>query len=419
MNYKESMEYLKRSRRLGSRPGLERISELCERLGNPQNGMKYIHVTGTNGKGSVCAMIYSTLCFTGMKTGLFTSPYMLDFSERFVCSGTNITRDEIASVLSDIAPHADAMEDPPTEFELLTAMSFLFFRRRGCDMIVYEAGMGGRLDCTNVIPPPIAAVITGIALDHTEVLGKTVADIAFEKAGIIKSGCPVICGNMPTDAAEVIQKKANEENSPVIFTGKGTPYEVTKCVFDENGAIFSVGNRKDLKLPLAGTYQPDNAAVAVAVLDSIEICGRHIPDMVIRKGLERTKWRGRFELIRPVPLLIFDGCHNPQGVRAVADSLQACYPEKKFTVITGVMGDKDHLEMCRIMAEFAEKAYTVKPDNPRAMEAAKYADELRLCGIDATPCDSMEEALAQVTDKDTVVLGSLYMYKQFIEALGE
>ncbi len=419
MNYKESMEYLKKSRRFGSRPGLERIGELCRRLGDPQMGLNFIHVTGTNGKGSVCSMLYSTLCFAGMKVGLFTSPYMLDFSERFICNGANITRDEIASIVTEVAAHADEMEDSPTEFELLTAMSFLFFRRRKCDIIVYEAGMGGRLDSTNIIPPPVAAVITGIALDHTEVLGSGIADIAFEKAGIIKSGCPVICGEMPKEAEDVIRRKADEEGSPVIFAGKGTPYEVTGCLFDEGGASFSMGERKDFRLPLAGTYQPLNAAVAIAVLDNIKICQRHIPEVVIRKGLERARWRGRFELIRPVPLLIFDGGHNPQGVRAVADSLAAYYPERKFTVITGVMGDKDHREMGETMAEFADRAYTVMPDNPRAMDAAAYADELRECGIDATPCDSMEEALALVTDKDTVVLGSLYMYKQFIEALGE
>ncbi len=419
MNYRESMEYLKRSRRFGSRPGLERIRELCQRLGNPQDGLNFIHITGTNGKGSVCAMLYSTLCYAGMKVGLFTSPYMLDFSERFIASGVNITRDEIAAIVSEVAPHADAMEDTPTEFELLTAMSFLFFRRRKCDIIVYEAGMGGRLDSTNIIPAPVCAVITGIALDHTEILGDTVQAIAFEKAGIIKSGCPVVCGEMPEEAADVIRKKAEEEGSSIVFAGKNSPYRVTSCMFDETSISFSMGERKNFKLPMAGIYQPYNAAVAIAVLDSIRICGRPVPELVIRKGLERARWRGRFEVIRPMPLLIFDGGHNPQGVRAVADSLAAYFPERKFTVITGVMGDKDHREMCKIMTEFAKKAYTVTPDNPRAMNAEDYAAELRECGINAEACESMEDALALVRDKDTVVLGSLYMYKQFIEALGE
>lgn len=413
------MGYLKSARRFGSRPGLERIGELCRRLGDPQKGLRYIHVTGTNGKGSVCAMLYSTLCFTGMRVGLFTSPYMLDFSERFVCSGVNITHEEIAAIVSEIAPHADAMEDRPTEFELLTAMSFLFFRRRRCDMIVYEVGMGGRLDSTNIIPPPEAAVITGIAPDHTEVLGDSVAKIAYEKAGIIKAGCPVICGEVPRDAAEVILKRAEEEGSEVTFTGKGTPYEITERSFTQDGAVFSLGERRDLALPLAGLYQLSNAAVAIAALDRIKLCGRNIPEPVIRKGLVGARWRGRFELIRPEPLLIFDGGHNPQGVTAVADSLEAYYPDKRFTIITGVMADKSHREMGEIMARFADRAYTVTPDNPRALDAAAYAEELRLCGIDAEPCDSMETALGLCMSCDTVVLGSLYMYRQFIEALGE
>lgn len=413
------MEYLKKSRRFGSRPGLERIAELCERLGNPQNGLRYIHVTGTNGKGSVCSMLYSTLCFAGMKVGLFTSPYMLDFSERFISSGVNITRDEIAAIVTEVAAAADLMEDSPTEFELLTAMSFLFFRRRECDIIVYEAGMGGRLDSTNIIPTPAAAVITGVALDHTEVLGGSVAEIAFEKAGIIKDGCPVICGEMPKEAAAVIRKKAAEVGSEVIFTGKGTSYEVTESSFSEEGAVFAMGERRDFSLPLAGLYQLSNAATAIAVLDHIDICGRPIPELIIRKGLAGARWRGRFELFRPDPVLIYDGGHNPQGVTAVRDSLAAYYPGRRFTVISGVMGDKDHGEMCRIMADFADRVYTVTVDNPRAMAAEDYAAELREHGIDAVACDSMEDALALVVDCDTIVLGSLYMYKQFIEALGD
>lgn len=419
MNYKESMEYLKRSRRFGSRPGLERITELCQRLGDPQKGLSFIHVTGTNGKGSVCAMLYSTLCFTGMKVGLFTSPYMLDFSERFICSGRNITREEIASIVTEVAVHADCMEDAPTEFELLTAMSFLFFRKRECDIIIYEAGMGGRLDSTNIIPPPQLAVITGIALDHTEVLGGTVADIAYEKAGIIKRGCTVICGEMPDEAAEVIRRKAAEVDAPVVFAGRGTPFEVTEKTFTENGASFSLGERGGFELPLAGLYQFANASVAIAALDNLRICNKSLPDIIIKKGLSKAKWRGRFELFRPDPVMIFDGGHNPQGVMAVAKSLGVYYPDRQFTVISGVMGDKDHREMGQIMATFAKRAYTVTPDNPRAMAAADYAAELRECGIDATPCDSMEDALALCADKDTVVLGSLYMYKQFIESLGD
>lgn len=419
MNYKEAMAYLKSARRFGSRPGLERISELCERLGNPQNGLSYIHVTGTNGKGSVCSMLYSVLCFAGMKAGLFTSPYMLDFSERFAADGSYITREEIASIVTEIAPHADKMEDCPTEFELLTAMSFLFFRKRGCKIIVYEAGMGGRLDSTNIIPAPAAAVITGVALDHTEVLGDSIEKIAYEKAGIIKSGCPVICGDMPDEAAKVILSRAAEEKSVVIRTGRGTPYEVTKRTFSKEGAMFSLGDRKDFKLPLTGIYQFANAAVAIAVLDNLSICGRDIPDIVIKRGLAKAKWRGRFELFCPDPLLIFDGGHNPQGVMAAAQSLAAYYPDRKFTVITGVMGDKDHREMGQIMSSFADKAYTVCPDNPRAMDAEKYASELREVGIDAVPCANMRDALDLAAGTDTIVLGSLYMYKQFVEALTE
>jgi len=417
MTYKESMNYLKASRRFGSRPGLERISELCRGLGDPQKGLRYIHVTGTNGKGSVCAMVSSVLKFAGMKVGLFTSPYMLDFSERFVADGRRITRDEISSIVTEVAAVADTMEDTPTEFELLTAMSFLFFRRRGCNIIVYEAGMGGRLDSTNVIPAPEVAVITGVALDHTEVLGKTITDIAAEKAGIIKRGCTVVAGDMPEEALDVISRKAKAEGCTLVTTGSDTPYEVIEKRFSEGGASLTFKDGRSFDLPLAGLYQFKNTATAVAVLDSLDIWGKKLPDIVIGRGLRDVRWRGRFEMFSPDPVLIFDGGHNPEGVRAVADSLAVYYPGRKFAVVTGVMGDKDHLEMAQTMAEFAACAYTVAPDNPRAMDAEAYAEELRQVGIDATPCEDMVDALTRASGKDVIVLGSLYMYKQFIEAL--
>lgn len=419
MNYKEAMEFIKSTRRFGSRPGLERIRELCDRLGNPERELSYIHVTGTNGKGSVCAMLYSTLTFAGMKVGLFTSPWILSFFEQLSANGSRITREEIAIIISEIAPHAEAMDDPPTEFELICAMAFLFFRRRGCTTAIIEAGMGGSLDATNVIPCPIAAIITGVAVDHASFLGNTVEEIARAKAGIIKPGCTVILGEMPDSAAAEITAYAEKLNAPVITTGAGSPYETAECTFGEKGAKFFIGERK-FRIPFAGLYQLKNAATAIAALDHLTVADRQIPDLVIRKGISKAKWRARFEQFRPDPLLIFDGCHNPQGLAAVAETVAVHYPDKRFTVITGVMADKDHREMGEIMSAFADRVYTVTvEDNPRTMDAAAYAAELCSCGIDAIPCDSMDDALARVVNDDTLVLGSLYMYKQFIEALGD
>ena len=418
MNYKEAMEYLARSQRFGSKPGLERIRELCRRLGDPQNSLSYIHVTGTNGKGSVCAMLYSVLSFAGVKTGLFTSPHMLRFHERFAANGTLITKEEIRVIVNEVAAAAEGMEESPTEFELMCAMSFLFFKKRKCDIVVCEVGMGGRLDSTNIIPPPLAAVITGVALDHTAVLGDTLEKIAQEKAGIIKSGCPVVCGEMPKAALDVILEKARAEKSPVILTGPGTEYAAANQRVCEGGLIFDIGQRTNLRIPLAGLYQFKNAAVAVAALDAVGLCGKRIPDIVVKRGLARVRWRGRFELFSPDPLLIFDGGHNPQGLTAAAESLAAYYPDRKFTVITGVMADKDRSEMIKIMSSFAKEVFTVEPDNPRALDAKKYAAELAAAGIPAKAFSSMEEALVTASDRDTVVVGSLYMYKQFIDSLG-
>lgn len=416
MNYREAMTYIKSHRRFGSRPGLERVGELCRRLGDPQFGFRYIHVTGTNGKGSVCSMVYSVLCFAGVKTGLFTSPYMLDFSERFSADGSYITHEEIASIVSEIAPHAEEMEDPPTEFELLTAMAFVFFRRRKCEYVVFEAGMGGRLDSTNIIPAPEVAAITGVALDHTAILGDTVEKIAYEKAGIIKRGCAVVVGEIPPAAEAVIREKAESEGA-LVTIADGGDYAVHDICRTADGAMFEIGERGRFALPLCGVYQPKNAAVAIAVLDRLMLCGRAIPDIVIKEGLTRARWRGRFERFSPDPVLIFDGAHNPQGMQATCDSLAAYYPGRRFCVISGVLADKDFREMARIMGSFAARVFTVTPDSPRALEAGEYAEVLRGEGIDAVPCDSIADALDRASGLDTVVVGSLYMYKAFIEAL--
>ena len=416
MNYKESMKYIHAAMRFGSRPGLERITELCRRLGNPQNGLSYIHVTGTNGKGSVCAMLYATLSFAGIKTGLFTSPYMLDFSERFMCDGKAITHDEIARITTEVADAAKDMEDAPTEFEILTAMSFLFFRRRRCDIVICEVGMGGRLDSTNIIPTPLAAVITGVSLDHTSVLGDTVEKIAYEKAGIIKDGCPVIVGRVPKEAADVINKTAAEHGCAVTYTDTDD-YEITGCNYSVDKTTFFCGGRGEFSLPLAGVYQTDNAAVAIAALDTLRIYGKAIPDIVISKGIARTGWHGRFELFSPSPVLLFDGAHNPQGAKVLAESLETYWRGRRFTVISGVMADKDHAELCRIVGTFADKVYTVKPNNPRALDAEEYAAEMRAAGLEAHACENIGEALAAAEGDDTVVMGSLYMYKEFIDAL--
>ncbi len=417
MNYKESMAYIHGAQRFGSRPGLERITELCERLGNPQKGLRFIHVTGTNGKGSVCAMIYAALRFAGIKTGLFTSPYMLDFSERFVSDGKRITHDEIAEITTVVAEAAADMEDTPTEFEILTAMSFLFFRKRESDIIVFEVGMGGRLDSTNIIDTPLAAVITGIALDHCAVLGDTEEKIAAEKAGIIKGGCPVITGEMSEEALAVIEKAAAGKGSKVTRTGNGTRYDVTSCTYTKDGTSFVCGGRGPFKLPLAGTYQTQNAAVAIAALDTVRICGKALPDIVISKGIARAKWHGRFEVFSPDPVLLFDGAHNPQGAEKLAESVAAYWGDKRFCLVTGVLADKDHAEMCKIVARFADEAYTITPHNARAMDAADYAAELRSVGIKATPCADMAEALERTAGRDTIVMGSLYTYREFIDAL--
>ena len=420
MNYTEALEYIHSICWTFTKPGLERISALCEKLGNPQNDLKFIHVAGTNGKGSFCSMIDSVLRHAGYKTGLFTSPYIKVFNERMQFCGENIPDDELAEITEYVKPFADSMEDKPTEFELITAIGFEYFKRKKCDVVILEAGMGGRLDSTNIIKSSLLSVITGISLDHTAFLGDTVEKIAAEKAGIIKENGSVLFGGNSKSVEDVIKAKAAEMNADYYFADK-SGLEITSS--DLSGSTFNYLGYNEVKLPLLGLYQPWNAANVLCALQILKGKGFTVSEEAIRAGLLAARWPARFEIISRDPLIIFDGAHNPEGIETATQSIKRYFGDKKVCILTGVMKDKDYNYIAGKFAEIADRAFTITPQNPRALPAEEYAKVLEEVGITATSYSSVADALcdakeyAKASGTALLCLGSLYMYCEVIETL--
>ncbi|MBQ2255320.1 MAG: bifunctional folylpolyglutamate synthase/dihydrofolate synthase [Clostridia bacterium] len=415
MNYEQALAYIHSISWTFTKPGLERIGELCRRLGDPQKHLKFVHVAGTNGKGSFCSMLDSVLRHASYKVGLFTSPYIRDFCERIRVDGENIPKQDLAQIVAYVQPIADAMEDKPTEFELITAIGLEYFKRCACDVVVLEAGMGGRLDSTNIIESALLSVITGISLDHTAYLGDTVEKIAAEKAGIIKEGGSVLyCGNDARVRA-VIKEKADQMHATLLDADKST-LTLSRC--DLSGCTFDLGAWKNVELSLLGLYQPENAANVLYAVEALRKQGMEIPEDAVYAGLAAARWQARFEKIVQDPLVIFDGAHNPEGIDAAVQSVKYYFGTKKVAVLTGVMRDKDYEYVATRLSEIADRAFCIKPDNPRALDAQEYARVLERRGVQASAHDSVQEAFARAkafakeSGSVLVCLGSLYMYEQ-------
>lgn len=420
MNYDQALQYIHSISWTFTKPGLERIGELCQRLGNPQNDLKFIHVVGTNGKGSFCSMLDSVLRHASYNVGLFTSPYIKEFTERIRVGGENIPKETLAEIVSYIQPIADAMEDKPTEFELITAIGLEYFKRCGCDVVVLEAGMGGRLDSTNIIGSSLLSVITGISLDHTAYLGDTVEKIAAEKAGVIKQGGVALYCGKDERAEAVIRDQADRMGATLLRADK-SGLSIKRC--DLDGCVFDFGNWVDVELSLLGLYQPENAANVLRAVDELRRQGMRIPDSAVYKGLKAARWPARFERLEKEPLIIFDGAHNPEGIDAAIQSVKHYFGDQRVAVLTGVMRDKDYDYVAARLSEIAKRAFCLRPDNPRALDAAEYARVLTDKGVEASSHESVEAAFEQARafalDQDCalVCLGSLYMYEQIFKLI--
>lgn len=415
MTYSESLEYIKKASGRGSRLGLKRISELMEKLGNPQDKTKIIHVTGTNGKGSFSAMLTSVLKNAGYKVGNFSSPAITKVTDSFRIDCAEISENDFSEIMDIIYPVCESMDDKPTEFEILTALAFELFFCKKCDIAVVECGMGGDLDSTNVIKSPVLSVITNVRKDHCSFLGNTIDEIASHKAGIIKLDRPVFFGG--EDVPEIVVQTARKNNSE-LFTI--SPCDI-KAEYSLSGTQFTYRDMK-INLSLLGTYQLNNA---VNVLNCIEILknqGFDIPDNAVKNGLNNAKWHGRFEILRRNPPVIFDGSHNPDGITRTAESIEK-YFNSRVVMLIGVMADKEYNLYADILGKYIDCVFTVKPDNPRSLDCQTLAGTFSEKGIPACAFHELEwgvqSAYSYAREKNLplIALGSLYMYREFTEAL--
>ena len=423
MDYQESLRYIHSVSGHFCKPGLERITTLCDALGHPEKDLRFIHVAGTNGKGSFCAMTESILRTAGYKTGLYTSPFIKEFNERMRVNGENISREELVELTEQVRPIADSMEDKPTEFELITAIAFLYFKRHHCDVVVLEVGLGGRLDSTNVIQAPILSVITGIDFDHTDLLGDTLEAIAAEKGGIIKSGCPVLYGGSDASVYQTL-KNISDAQGARLYTVDPTRLSVRSMTVD--GTVMDFGEWKELKLPLLGTYQPQNAVSVLSAIELLNATGKwNIPESAVRTGLATVKWHARFEKLKDSPLVFFDGSHNPQGIATAVNTIRTYFPDQKVDILTGVMRDKNFEVMIDCISQVADCVFTVTPANPRALPAEEYAAHFRSHGVDASAYPTVNEGVkaavshARNANVPLICLGSLYLYGELADLIQE
>ena len=415
MNYEQALEYIHSVNWTFCKPGLARITALCRALGDPQKGLRFIHVAGTNGKGSTSAMLASILQKAGYRTGLYTSPYIRTFCERIRVDGENIPQNTLATLTERIRPIADKMADKPTEFELITALAFEHFYQSRCDVVVLEVGLGGRLDSTNVIENTELSIITGIDFDHTALLGNTIEEIAKEKAGIIKEGRPVLFGGGEGTARDTVCAVAQEKNAPFCVVDRSS-YVQKEISLD--GTIFDYTHYTDLHLPLLGAYQPYNATLVLTAIELLREQGFAIDEQAVRQGLAAVRWPARFELLSRDPVILYDGGHNPEGVRAAVASVQSYFGTQKVNLLSGVMADKDRDEMIETMKPIVAHAFAVTPNNPRSLAAEDYAAQLAYHGIPATSYASVAEGVRAAIESSKqkgiplLCLGSLYLYEE-------
>jgi dihydrofolate synthase/folylpolyglutamate synthase len=406
--------------RFGSRLGLERIGALMALLGNPQDRMKVIHVAGTNGKGSVCRCIYSVLRRHGCKTGLYTSPFVVDFFERIEFDGRSITEEELAECTREVLAQVDKMLadgfESPTEFEVLTAVAFLYFSKKKAEFLVLEVGLGGRGDSTNIVKRPEICVISSISFDHTDRLGTTLPEIAREKAGIIKPGRPVIINVSDREAAKAIARVAYERQAPLIDASGIEARGVQKSPqgYSFSAKIFGK-HYSDIRVSMPGMHQVRNAICALCAIELLRSNGLLTTDgALLRKGLEEARQPGRFEVLSGKPTVVLDGAHNEAGAAAMAETARELFPGKRILLVAGVLRDKALSPMIRQFDRVADAYIATEPDNERRLSAAELCAALESTGKPCTPAAdparAIEEAWRRRGDFDVIIVsGSLYL----------
>lgn len=454
LDYNQALDFIHGLNTFGTKLGLENVTKLLEILGNPHKNMKIIHVAGTNGKGSTCAMIDSILRSNGYKVGLYISPYLEVFNERMQVNGQNISDEDLARLTDKVQRAVFYMREnnigSPTEFEVVTAIGFLYFYEQAVDFLVLEVGMGGRLDATNVVTPLIS-VITPISSDHQEYLGSTLSAIAKEKCGIIKPKVPAVTSPQEPEAMQVIEETCKRLDCKLLkvigeesISKNCDLYDTVtyKLVSDDaNGLVFDLKTPaeefKNLEIHLTGRYQLSNAATAVAAVDVLNMQGIDIKREAIYQGLKNARWPGRLEVILKNPLILIDGAHNIAGIKTLKDALIRYYSRKKKILVLGILKDKDYKDMLKEIIPTADAVITTSPVSPRALSASELADAvceifgenvIRMPANKSLPLESAESsmkipiyarkkiedalslALSSVSPNDMIVFaGSLYM----------
>lgn len=413
MDYNAALTYLRSTAWQGSRLGLNRVRELLERMGNPQRQVKFIHVAGTNGKGSTAAMMANILQQAGYRTGLYTSPYLYRFNERMQVNGVMISDEELIAQTEALSPMVEQMAEKPTEFELITCLAFAWFAHAACDIVVLEVGLGGRLDATNVIDHAEVAILTAIGLDHTEILGDTLPKIAAEKAGIVKEGDAVVLAGQGQAIEDTVGSICHERHAGLHIAD---PLEIILEERSVAGQRFTWKSLKSLFLPLLGEHQLRNAAAVLTAVECLQKKGWNISEEHIRTGLREVKWPARFERLHASPTFIVDGGHNPQCAQTVARTLEQFYPGKSVIFLLGVLADKDVLGVLEPALPLAKAFVTVTPDSPRALDAEKLAETIRhrWQAGEVIPCATVGAGVARAqalaTPEDVIcAYGSLYM----------
>lgn len=414
MNEREAMEWIEERGKAGSVYGLDSIRELLRRLGNPQEVLRFVHIAGTNGKGSTLAFISTILKCAGYRVGRYISPTIFSYRERIQIGDSPIGKKKLCELLTQIRAVTEEMAADgkaiPTAFEIETALAFLYYKEKKCDIVVLETGLGGEMDATNIIENTLAAVFASISMDHMAILGDSLEEIAAQKAGIIKKGCRVVSLRQQKEAEAVLRKRAEALGCPFI-TADATEAAGVRCGVKKQR--FSYKGMKNLEISLAGTWQIENAVLAVRVIEELGTLGFHVSEKKLREGLLSTRWPGRFTVIGEKPYFIVDGAHNEDASKKLAETLRFYFTNKRIIYIMGILRDKEYEKIIRNTAELAEQIITVTPpDNPRAMRAYELAQEVRHFHARVTVADSLTEAVEMsclLADKDSVIVafGSL------------
>ncbi len=418
----ETLKYLQFDNWEQSEPGLARSYELLGLLGDPQKTLKFVHIAGTNGKGSTAAMLASVLQSAGYRTGLYTSPHLLRFHERMRVNGREIDDKSLISLTNTVRNAAEQMHEMPTGFEIMTAIAFLYFVQEQCDIVSLEVGLGGRMDSTNVIPAPEVCVVANIGLEHTAILGDTVEKIAAEKCGIIKHGAHAVLFGQSEGVENVAREKCAQEGVTLTITAQEKLERISSSL---DGQVFKYRGRGPYHLRLLGEYQLLNALTVIDVCNALRSRGwDRLTDEAIDEGLSAAQWPGRLELLRRGPDFIVDGAHNPQCVDALMDSLSALYGDKKLIFLTGVLRDKDWQQMLRRALPLAKAFVVITPPSARALDENELAAWLNKQGVQAIPAkdtdDGVRRALELAHEDDAICSwGSLYFTGEVRRVLTE